>query len=240
MGERSPTAGWRIPASSSSGLGRHCGRRRHGRHRIPGCHSGMHRRLSDARHLSRRLPSGGRSRACPRRCLLCRLCGSGRGGRRLPPFGKSPSPIALLLLLVRRRVLRSRRGGESQLLAQPKLLTPLFPALPSPDPRLFLVRHPLLLPPLRPARALGLGAWAGRTARRSRSRAVGNKRKVRPRRCVAREWQERKREPYSPAGPRGAWERPEVVVAVLDGLEVDGAPHPRGRVLLRKGIGQQL
>jgi hypothetical protein len=26
-------------------------------------------------------------------------------------------------------------------------------------------------------------------------------------------------------------ERPEVVVAVLDSLEVDGAPHPRGRIL---------
>jgi hypothetical protein len=36
-------------------------------------------------------------------------------------------------------------------------------------------------------RALGLGAWAGRTARRSRSRAAGNKRKVRPRRRIASE-----------------------------------------------------
>jgi hypothetical protein len=57
------------------------------------------------------------------------------------------------LLLVRRRVLRSRRGGESPLLAQPKLLTPLFPALPSSDPLLLLARRPLLFPPLRRTRA---------------------------------------------------------------------------------------
>jgi hypothetical protein len=54
------------------------------------------------------------------------------------------------------------------------------------------------------ARAHGLGAWAGRTARRSRSRAAGNKRKVRPRLRVAREWRGRRRKLYSPAGPRGA------------------------------------
>jgi hypothetical protein len=36
-----------------------------------------------------------------------------------------------------------------------------------PDPLLLLARRPLLLPPLRRARAHGLGAWAGRTARLS-------------------------------------------------------------------------
>jgi hypothetical protein len=38
-------------------------------------------------------------------------------GRMLPPLGESSSPIALLLLHFRRRVLRSRQGGESQLVA---------------------------------------------------------------------------------------------------------------------------
>jgi hypothetical protein len=129
------------------GLGGRCGRRRRGRCRTPSRPSGARRRLRGARRLSRRLPGSRRSRARPRCCLLCRLRGSGRGGRRLPPHGESPPPIALILL-VRRRVLRSRWGGEPQLLAQPKLLTPLFPALSSPDPLLLLAHHPLLLPPL--------------------------------------------------------------------------------------------
>jgi hypothetical protein len=68
---------------------------------------------------------------------------------------------------------------ESLLLAQPKLLTPLFPALSPPD-SLLLARRPLLLPPLRCARALGLGAWAGRIARRPRSPAAGGERQLRP------------------------------------------------------------
>jgi hypothetical protein len=53
-------------------------------------------------------------------------------------------------------------------------------------------------------RALGLGAWAGQTVRRSRSPAAGNERKVRPRPLVAREWWERRQKLHSPAGPRGA------------------------------------
>jgi hypothetical protein len=117
--------------------------------------------LRGAHRLSRRLPGSGRSRARPRRCLFCRLRGSARGGRRLPPLRGSPTPIALLLLLllllVRRRVLRSPEGGEPLLLTQPELLAPLFPTLPSPDPLLLLARRPLLLPPLRRARARARG-----------------------------------------------------------------------------------
>jgi hypothetical protein len=41
------------------------------------------------------------------------------------------------------------------------------------------------------ARVGGLGAWVGRTAWHSRSQAAKNKRKVRPRRRVTREWQGR-------------------------------------------------
>jgi hypothetical protein len=36
------------------------------------------------------------------------------------------------------------------------------------------------------------------------SLAAGNRRKVRPRRRVARKWRERRRRLYSQAGPRGA------------------------------------
>jgi hypothetical protein len=35
-------------------------------------------------------------------------------------------------------------------------------------------------------------------------------------------------------------EQPEVVVAVLDGLEADGAPRPRGRVLRGEAVVDQL
>jgi hypothetical protein len=65
-----------------------------------------------------------------------------------PPFG--------------RRVLRGRRRRESLLFTQSVLLVPLFPALPLPDPSLLLASRSLLLPRCA-ARALGLGAWAGRT-----------------------------------------------------------------------------
>jgi hypothetical protein len=101
-------------------------------------------------------------------------------GVQAPPLGESSSPIALLLL-VRRRVLRSHQGRVSLLLAQLELLTPLFPTLLSPDPILLLAHRPLLFPPLRRARAWAR-AWAGQTARRSRSPAAGDERKVRPRR----------------------------------------------------------
>jgi hypothetical protein len=51
------------------------------------------------------------------------------------------------------------------LLAQPELLTPPFPVLPSPDPLLLLARHPLLLPPLLRARACS-GSGRGRVGLR--------------------------------------------------------------------------
>jgi hypothetical protein len=77
-------------------------------------------------------------------------------GAKAPPLGEGLSPIALLLL-VRRRVLRSRRGGESLLLMQLELLVVPFPVLPSSDPFLLLARRPLLFPPLRRARARARG-----------------------------------------------------------------------------------
>jgi hypothetical protein len=105
------------------------------------------------------LPGGGRSRARPRRRLLRRLRGSRRRGRGLPPLRASPAPIAsfLLLFLAGRRVLLGPRRGEPLLLAQPELLAPLLPVLPSPDAPLLLAGRPLLLPPLRCARARDRG-----------------------------------------------------------------------------------
>jgi hypothetical protein len=80
------------------GLGERCDRGRRGNRRTPSRPRAVRRRLRGMRRLSRRLLGSRRSHACPRRCLLCRLRGSGRGGRRLPPLGVSLSPIALLLL----------------------------------------------------------------------------------------------------------------------------------------------
>jgi hypothetical protein len=70
-------------------------------------------------------------------------------------------------------------------LAQPKFLVPLFPVLPPLDPSLLLARCSLLLPPLRRARALGLGEWAGRTARHSRPPFAGKSGASESRRRVA-------------------------------------------------------
>jgi hypothetical protein len=53
-------------------------------------------------------------------------------------------------------------------------------------------------------RALGLGAWAGRTALRSRSLAAGNEQKVRPRQHTTSKWRERRQKFHSPAGRGGA------------------------------------
>jgi hypothetical protein len=108
MGEWSLPQGGESPLPLPRELGGRCGHHRRGHRLTP-----TRRRLRGARHLSRRPPGGGRSHARPRRCLLCRPHGSGRGGRRLPPLGESPFPIAVLLLLVRRRVLRSRRGRRA-------------------------------------------------------------------------------------------------------------------------------
>jgi hypothetical protein len=78
VGQRSPTSGWRIPVSSSSGDRRTL--------------------CPPPQPLSsqRRAPTPPRRASPPSyaawRCLLCCLRGSGRGGRRLPPIGESCPP----------------------------------------------------------------------------------------------------------------------------------------------------
>jgi hypothetical protein len=90
-GEASLPLPWGL--SGRRGCGRRC------RRGTPSCLHGACQRLRGVRHLSRRLPGGRRSRARPRHCFFCRLRGSGRGGRRLPPLGESSFPITLLLLV---------------------------------------------------------------------------------------------------------------------------------------------
>jgi hypothetical protein len=108
-----------------------------------------------------------------------------RGAQAPTSKGGLPPVAFFLFSLSRRRVLRGRRRRESLLLAQPVFLVPLFPALPPPDPSLLRAHHSLLLPPLCRARAIGLGAWAGRIARRSRPPSAGKSEMSESRRCVA-------------------------------------------------------
>jgi hypothetical protein len=64
-------------------------------------------------------------------------------------------------------------GGKPLLLEQPEFFVPLLPVLLPLDPPLLLTRRPLLFPPLRRTRALGLGAWVGQTARRPWPPSIG-------------------------------------------------------------------
>jgi hypothetical protein len=157
-----------------------------------------------------------------------------------------PAPVALLffflllllLLLLRRRVRRRPRGrGEPVLLAQPGLLTVLLPVLLPPDSPLLRARRPLLFPPL-----CGAGGRPGPGHRRIRSRGVHDHPllmttiKTTPVRRKRLKWEGR---PTHRRGVREHDERPEVVMAVRHGLEVDCTPRPRSRVLWRKALVQQ-
>jgi hypothetical protein len=152
-------------------------------------------------------------------------------GVHAPTSQGGPPPVAFLLLfLSRRRVIRRRRGKESLLITQPEFLVPLVPALPPPDPPL-LTRRPLLLPPLRRACARsGSGhGWVG-------PRGVHGHPLLGRMKCQSRgdTWQKNKGKGEEPTHWRGVGEhneRPKVVVAMPDGLEADGTPRSRGRVL---------
>jgi hypothetical protein len=199
-----PTSGWRSPASSSLGIRRALWPQP----TSPPLHPKPPLRrasapLRCAPPLSRTAWRRALSRSPQALAFLPppRLLVRGRG---LLPLGESSPPVALLLLfLIQRRVLRGRRGREFLLLTQPKLLTPLFSALPPPDSPLLLARRPLLLLPQRRARVLRLESWAGQTARRPRSPAAGDERKVRPRRRVAGK-REAGQKFHPPAGRGGA------------------------------------
>jgi hypothetical protein len=77
-------------------------------------------------------------------------------------------------------------------------------ALPSPDPLLLLARRLLLLPPLRRAR---LGSGRGRVGPRGvhNHHLQGASETLELRRCSMKQQTEEGWEPYSPAGPWGAW-----------------------------------
>jgi hypothetical protein len=207
-------------------------RRRH--HRASRCLRGACRYLRGSHRLFRRLPGGGRSHALPR-CLFLR--GSRRRGRRLPPFIRGLPPTTFLLLFfLRRRVLQHHRGRKSLLLAQPELFISLLPALPAPDPPLLLQRRPLLFLPLRHAHTRS-GSGRGRVGPCSvHGHPLLGRAKRRSRGGTWRK-NKGKGEEFTHRRAIGKHdERPEVVIAVLDSLEVNGAPRPHGRVLLGETV----
>jgi hypothetical protein len=149
------------------------------------------------------LPGGGHFRARPRRCLLCRLCGSGRGGRRLPPLGESSYP-SLSSSSSSDDEYSKVAGEESPYCSRSRNSSLLYSRRSHRRILFSFLRAARSCSRCCAARALGLGAWAGRTARRSRSPAAGNERKVRPRRHAASNRWERRQRFHSPADRGGA------------------------------------
>jgi hypothetical protein len=182
LGECSLTSRWRSPASSSLGARRALWQRPTSPPPHPSRLRGACWHLCGARRLSHGPLGGGRSRACPRHCLLSRLRDSGRGGCRIPPLGESSPPVSLHLLRRRRRILRgcrervpAARAAETPHSSIPGALAAVSSspscAPPAPSPAAALC-----------TRALRLGAWAGRITWRPWSPAAGDERRLRPRR----------------------------------------------------------
>jgi hypothetical protein len=114
--------------------------------------------------------------------------GEGSAGSHL---SEGASPVAFFLFsLSRRRVLRGHRRRESLLLTQPVFLVPLFPPPGAPTAGSFAPSCVPLTPApadVPRARTLRLGAWAGRTARRSRPPSIGKSEMSESQRCVTEE-----------------------------------------------------
>jgi hypothetical protein len=179
--------GGEAPLPLPWGLGRRCGRGRRCHHRTT-ITSAARRCLCGARRLSHGLPGGGRSRARPRSYLLCRLRGSGQGGAgshlsgwaRPPLLSSSSSSDDEYYEVVGEESPCCSRSRNSSLLCSRR------------SRRLILFFLRAARSCSRRCAALGLGAWAGQTARRSQSPTAGNERKVRPCRHAIRKWRERR------------------------------------------------
>jgi hypothetical protein len=205
VGQRSPTLGWRIPVTSSSGSRRTlC---------PPPAWPPPHPRSSQ-QHAP-----------APPRCVSPLSWAAWRREHPRPPQALSPLPPPRLWA---RGVKAPTSRGEAvphrsppppprPTTSTPKSLGRRVPATRAAEtPHSFVPGAPVAgssspscappapTPAATPrARARARGV-AGRTARHSRSRAAGNKQKVRPHWRVAREQQGRRRKLYSPADPRGA------------------------------------
>jgi hypothetical protein len=154
LGERLLTSGWRSPASSSLGARRALWlrptsppphpqsppRRALAPQRLAGTSAARAASLMDCMAAGAPAPAPGAGSSSTSAALGEGSAGSHLSGRARPPslsssFSSSDDEYSKVA------------GEESLLLAQPKLLTLLFPALPSPDPLLLLAR----------ARARGVG-----------------------------------------------------------------------------------
>jgi hypothetical protein len=156
-------------------------------------------------------------------------------GARAPTSLGEPGPHRFPLPPPRPTTSTSRsRGRRALLLTQPELHTPPFPTLPSPDAPLLLARRPLLLSPLRRARACS-GSGSGR---------VGPHGVHGPYLQKSRQGLKTRRYPANRQN-KGRWksthqwadwehgQRPEGRIVSPGGPEVDGAPRPCGCVLPR-------
>jgi hypothetical protein len=90
----------------------------------------------------------------------------------------------------------------------------------------------------RRERLLGPGVWAGQTMRRPQSSSA-EKRIVKTA-LVHREGIKKGGKPTHRLGVGEHDEQPELVVAMSPDLEANGAPRPRGRILLGEAVVQQL
>jgi hypothetical protein len=128
--------------------------------------------LRGARRLFHRPPGGGRFRARPGRLFLCLLCGSRCGGRRIPPL-RGACPRHFLLLPT---TSTPRSPGKKVPAARTDdTPRPAVPDAPATEFSSLSCAPPAPAPVVAPrAEPLGLGAWAGRTARRPRSPSAKN------------------------------------------------------------------
>jgi hypothetical protein len=162
------------------------------------------------------------------------LCGPWRRGRGIPPLRRSSPPSLSSSSSSSSDEFVGVAGGEPLLLAQMVLLTLLLPsAARSSSPSRV---SPAPVPPLR-----GMGSRPGPGCRRIRSGGIHGHPllimtiKNTSVRCKKTEREEK------PTHYRGVGEhdeRPEVVIAVWHGSEVDRAPRPRRHILSRKTVTQ--
>jgi hypothetical protein len=180
LGERLLTSGWRSPASSSLGARRALWlrptsppphpqsppRRALAPQRLAGTSAARAASLMDCMAAGAPAPAPGAGSSSASAALGEGSAGSHLSGRARPPslsssFSSSDDEY-------------SEVAGEESPCCSRSRNSSLFCSRRS--------RRRILFSFLR---ALGLGAWADRTARRSRSPSVGDERKIRPRRCAA-------------------------------------------------------
>jgi hypothetical protein len=178
-------------------------------------------------------PAAGASAPAPGACSSAASAALSVGGAGFHlSGGPAPRHAPLLPPILTTSSPESPGGQKSVLLAQPILLVPLFPMLLPPDPPLLLACRLLLHPSLRRARSrLSSGrGWVGMCGVHGHP-LLKTTVKTALIRCKG---MRREGGPTHRQGVGEHNERPEVVVAVPDGLEANGTPRPRGRIFLRE------